>query len=298
MVTGESDGSDVIVVRLDTSGDLDNSFDSDGISILDLGGTDEVSDIALGANGGILIAGTSDVSGGDDFTLLKVNQEGSLDTNFAPDTNTLDGNPTFIEGGSPVYLDTNVEIFDAELSALDNFAGATLSLSPIPNSGDHVLGFDGTPFTLGQPIVVSGVTIGAAGSGGSGTQPIFLNSSATNELVNQFMQSITYENTSNDPPATVNILWVFSDGNSGDQGTGGTLFASGNTIVNITPVEDNEAPEITNLDGDVFNVTAGGPPTLLDVGADALVSDVDSSDFDSGLLAVTINSANISDRTS
>ena len=291
VVTGESDGSDVIVVRLDASGDPDNSFDSDGISVLDLGGTDVASDIAIGADGGILIAGTSDVSGGDDFTLLKVDQDGSLDTNFAPDTNTLDGNPTFIEGGSPVFLDENVEIFDAELSAMDNFAGATLSLSPIPNSGDHVLGFDGTPFTLGQPIVVSGVTIGAAGSGGSGTQPIFFNSSATNELVNQFMQLITYENTSNDPPATVDVLWVFSDGNSGDQGTGGTLFASGNTIVNITPVEDNEPPEITNLDGDVVNVTAGGPTTLLDVGADALVSDVDSIDFDSGLLAVTINSA-------
>ena len=294
VVTGESDGSDVIVVRLDTFGDPDNSFDSDGISILDLGGTDVASDVAIGADGGILIAGTSDVSGGDDFALLKVDQDGSLDTNFDPDTNTLDGNPTFIENGSPVFLDANVKIFDAELSALDNFDGATLSLSPIPNSGDHVLGFNGTPFTLGQPIVVSGVTIGAAGSGGSGTQPIFFNSSATNELVNQFLQFITYENTSDNPPATANVLWVFSDGNSGDQGTGGALFASGNTIVNITPVEDNEAPEITNLDGDVISVTAGGPPTLLDVGGDALVSDVDSINFDSGLLAVTINSANIS----
>ena len=237
VVTGESDGSDVIVVRLDTSGDPDNSFDSDGISILDLGGTVVASDIAIGADGGILIAGTSDVSGGDDFALLKVDQDGSLDTNFAPETNTLDGNPTFIEGGSPVYLDTNVEIFDAELLAMDNFAGATLSLSPTPSSGDHVLGFNSTPFTLGQPIVVSGVTIGAAGSGGSGTQTFFFNSSATNELVNEFMRSITYENTSNDPPATVDVQWVFSDGNSGDQGTGGALEAVGNTIVNITPVE-------------------------------------------------------------
>ena len=295
VVTGESDGSDVIVVRLNTSGDPDNSFDSDGISILDLGGTDVASDIAIGADGGILIAGTSDVSGGDDFTLLKVDQDGSLDTSFDPDTNTLDGNPTFIENGSPVFLDENVEIFDAELSALDNFNGATLSLSPIPNSVDHVLGLDGTPFTLGQPIAVSGVTIGVAGSGGSGTQPFFFNSSATNELVNQFMQLITYENTSNDPPATVNVLWVFSDGNSGDQGTGAALFASGNTIVNITPVEGNEPPEITNLDGDVVNVTAGGPRVLLDAGSAALVSDVDSGDFDGGRLTATINPSVISD---
>ncbi|MFM7738691.1 MAG: hypothetical protein ACKO9H_04750, partial [Planctomycetota bacterium] len=70
------------------------------------------------------------------------------------------------------------------------------------------------------------------------------NSSATNALVNSAMQQIAYANSSDAPPSSVQIDWTFSDGNSGAQGTGGALTATGNVIVNITAV--NDAPTITN----------------------------------------------------
>ena len=70
---------------------------------------------------------------------------------------------------------------------------------------------------------------------------------------------------------------------------------SGTQLTTVAVINVNEAPEILNLDGDVVNFTGGDPQTLLDVGGDALVSDVDSANFDSGSLTVTLNSANGSD---
>jgi len=52
------------------------------------------------------------------------------------------------------------------------------------------------------------------------------------------MQQISYSNSSNAPPATAQIDWTFSDGNSGAQGFGGELLATGSTTVSITNVND------------------------------------------------------------
>jgi hypothetical protein len=52
----------------------------------------------------------------------------------APSVNTP-GTPTFVEGGPAVVLDSDVEAFDVELSAIDNFVGTTLTL--IRNGGAH-----------------------------------------------------------------------------------------------------------------------------------------------------------------
>jgi hypothetical protein len=57
----------------------------------------------------------------------------------------------------------------------------------------------------------------------------------------------------------------------------------------------NEAPVIDNLDGDVVDFEVGDPETLLDVGGDLLVSDVDSANFDGGLLKVTIVNADLAE---
>ncbi|MFK7915470.1 MAG: Ig-like domain-containing protein [Pseudomonadales bacterium] len=52
------------------------------------------------------------------------------------------------------------------------------------------------------------------------------------------MQSIAYSNSSDTPPANVQIDWSFSDGNTGEQGSGGALVATGSTTVDITAVND------------------------------------------------------------
>jgi methionine-rich copper-binding protein CopC len=53
------------------------------------------------------------------------------------------------------------------------------------------------------------------------------------------MQQIAYANTSDSPLATVQIDWVFNDGNTGTQGTGGALNITGSTTVQIISTPDN-----------------------------------------------------------
>jgi len=70
------------------------------------------------------------------------------------------------------------------------------------------------------------------------------NSKATQALVNETLSSIAYANTSDAPPASVQIDWTFSDGNTGAQGAGGALSTTASTTVNITAI--NDAPTGAN----------------------------------------------------
>jgi VCBS repeat-containing protein len=57
-------------------------------------------------------------------------------------------------------------------------------------------------------------------------------------LLNGALQSIAYANTSDAPPSSVKIDWLFSDGNTGSQGVGGPLSATLTSSVNIAATND------------------------------------------------------------
>jgi parallel beta-helix repeat protein len=168
-----------------------------------------------------------------------------VDVNDAPTFFNLDGNPTFTENGSPVVLDADVSIFDAELSNADNFDGATLTLTR--NGGSSVNDvFSSTgllsALTVGN-LDYSGTIIGTVTSNSAGTLVLTFNNNATNQLVTDTMRSIAYSNSSDAPAAPVQIDWTFDDGNTtAVQGNGGALSVTGNTIINIDTV--NDAPVI------------------------------------------------------
>lgn len=88
IVTGfsknSSNSSDVAVVRYDTDGSLDTSFDSDGIVTTDVeNGADYGRSVAIQPDGKIVVAGvSSDTSYCDDFIVLRYNTDGSPDTTF------------------------------------------------------------------------------------------------------------------------------------------------------------------------------------------------------------------------
>ncbi|OQW33699.1 MAG: hypothetical protein A4C66_04015, partial [Nitrospira sp. HN-bin3] len=193
--------------------------------------------------------------------------------NDAPVFTSLNGTPTYTENGSPVVLDSNVTITDAELTAANNFNGATLTLTRNggANSQDVFSG-SGTLSLSGGNVVVSGTTIGTYTNSG-GTLVFTFNSNATNTLVNSAMQQIAYSNSSDAPPSSVQINWAFSDGNSGGQGTGGALTATGSVTVSITAI--NDAPTITS--------NGGGATASLGV-AEGLtaVTTVTATDVDAG----------------
>ena len=62
----------------------------------------------------------------------------------------------------------------------------------------------------------------------------------------------------------------------------------GTVNIDITPV--NDAPVITNLNGDSFTYAAGSGNQIIDQGTDSTISDDDSSDFSGGNLTATITS--------
>ena len=67
-------------------GELDVSFDTDGIVTTNIGGNrDFGSSVAIQADGKILFAGSSNASGTSDFVLVRYNINGSLDTSFDTD---------------------------------------------------------------------------------------------------------------------------------------------------------------------------------------------------------------------
>jgi uncharacterized delta-60 repeat protein len=75
-------GQDFAIVRYDTNGSLDTSFDSDGkVTTTVSGGFDVASGIATQADGKILVVGYNDLSSGD-FELVRYNTNGSLDASF------------------------------------------------------------------------------------------------------------------------------------------------------------------------------------------------------------------------
>src|SRR5262249_48740696 len=129
--------------------------------------------------------------------------------------------------------DTNATLVDPELSALGigspgNWAGATLTVARSGGANaEDLFGIDasvGTAlFTVsGNQLQFSGLTFATFTSSG-GTLTINFTSSgtpATNNLVNKVIERITYKNTSDAPPASVQIDLNINDGNTGSQGPG------------------------------------------------------------------------------
>ena len=75
---------DFFIVRFDSLGNPDSSFDFDGESLIDMGGVDFAGHIELQPDGRIIIAGST-LSSIYEFALARVNTNGSLDFTFSSD---------------------------------------------------------------------------------------------------------------------------------------------------------------------------------------------------------------------
>ncbi|MCP4334799.1 MAG: VCBS repeat-containing protein, partial [Gammaproteobacteria bacterium] len=221
----------------------------------------------------------ADVDGDGDMDILSASKNDSTIAWYENTAvTTLDGAPTFIEGGTAVVLDVDVDISDSELDALNgglgNYDGASLTL--VRNTGadaedvfsnDSLLGI----LTEGQTFAYDGTTIGTVTTNSAGTLVLTFNSNATSALVDSTLQSIAYANSSDAPPASVQIDWSFDDGDAGVP-----LQATGSTTVTITAV--NDAPvlsgsnNLTDITEDAF--TNSG--TLISALIAGHITDVDS----------------------
>jgi uncharacterized delta-60 repeat protein len=88
VVAGYSDNGsndDFALVRYNTNGTLDTSFDSDGKVTTDIGSGDIAQSVAIQTDGKIVAAGYSNNGSNVDFTLVRYNTDGTLDTTFDSD---------------------------------------------------------------------------------------------------------------------------------------------------------------------------------------------------------------------
>ena len=76
---------DFALVRYNSDGSLDNTFDSDGIVTTTVGSSDFGHSVAIQSDGKILVAGDSYIGDNYDITLIRYDSDGSLDTTFNSD---------------------------------------------------------------------------------------------------------------------------------------------------------------------------------------------------------------------
>ncbi|TSA59812.1 MAG: hypothetical protein D4R41_02625 [Sediminibacterium sp.] len=104
--------SDFAIVRYLSTGFLDTSFGGDGIVTTDVGMYDEGRSVAVDGDGKILLGGsTVNGDGNSDFTLLRYNKDGTLDTMFGGNgivttdfVNNDKGQSVTIEGDGKILL--------------------------------------------------------------------------------------------------------------------------------------------------------------------------------------------------
>jgi uncharacterized delta-60 repeat protein len=75
-------GVDFAVARYNPDGTPDNTFNSTGKVLTNLGATDEAMAVAIDSNDRILVAGSSNAGGTYDFAVVRYNVDGTLDTTF------------------------------------------------------------------------------------------------------------------------------------------------------------------------------------------------------------------------
>ncbi len=241
----KADGtSDFALVRYNIDGSLDATFHGDGRFTMDFGGSsDTCYSISMDADGKILVAGTSDIDGNADFALARINTNGTLDASFGGFFNPV---PMYTAEGDPVVLNSLIQIDDTELAIIGNFAGATLKL--MRHDGAVVEDRFSNTGTLGNLIqgndfVIESIVVGTIITNSGGVLEVTFNANATQSLINSLLQQITYSNTSQSLASSVQIDWLFSDGNTGAQGSGGVMTSMSHTIVYVD--SDRSAPSVT-----------------------------------------------------
>ncbi len=192
----------------------------------------------------------------------------------------------FREGGAPTIIDADVTVSDPEIDrGADSWNGASLTVARQGGAdGSDQLG---SALVIGGNVVVGGVTIGTVDTSTPGRLAVVFNGNATTATVQQFLQSLTYANTSDAPPAGVTLDYVLADGNAGPQGTGGVLSTTQSVRVPIVAV--NDAPVIAGLDPlRATPFAEGGPAVSIDTNLVLSDPEIDAGldDWNGGRLVV------------
>ncbi|MDH3700010.1 MAG: metallophosphoesterase [Alphaproteobacteria bacterium] len=211
-------------------------------------------------------------------------------SNSAPAIAGLAGDALpYTEGDGPLVIEQGGDALVTDVDSSD-FAGGALTVSIAGgDSAEDVLSIrdSGTPGTgievSGADVLFDGISIGTFAGGTLGADLVVsLNGGATAAAATALVQAITYENTDVVAPTTGarTVQFVLADGD------GGTSTAADATVT--VSSGSNAPPVMTGLAGDALAYTEGDGPVVIEQGGNALVTDIDSADFDTGALTVSI----------
>ncbi len=270
--SNDGSGNDFTLVRYNTDGSLDTSFDDDGIQTTDFYGGDDIArDVQLLPSGKILVSGLVHNGTDYDIALVRYNTDGSVDTTvFSP--------TPYTEDGPAAVLDIDGAIADADLDGrnggLGNYSGAILTLER--NGGanpEDLFSFnDGNGISLvDEQLFKNNRVIAAFDTTSTPGQLVVTWTDANGEPpttadANNTLRQITYTTGTDTPPANVPLVWTFSDGNAGSQGIGGQLQSASASDIEITA--NNDAPEVSlnnSLDSISEDVDTTSPIKVADI---------------------------------
>jgi len=145
VVVGSTDifgTQDILVMRFNADGSLDPSFNFGGVFILRRDGTEEHGRaVAIQSNSQIVVVGDTDTFGTKDVFVLRLNQDGSVDSSFAnaglqifiqspgdeqAEAVALRGDDRIVVAGTTNTLGTN-DIFALQLEANGNLDGTFIN---------------------------------------------------------------------------------------------------------------------------------------------------------------------------
>ncbi|MHC4877874.1 MAG: SdrD B-like domain-containing protein [Planctomycetota bacterium] len=216
--------------------------------------------------------------------------------NDAPAIQSLLGDElNYTEGDGALVIDQGVGAVASDFDSTDfNGGSLTVSFSAGGQSSEDVLAIrnegtgPGQIGTSGSDVLFQGTTFGSF-SGGTNGDPLliaFSNANADAGSVTALLRNITYSNTGGDDPTAGNRTVEFAL----DDGDGGGT-ASVAATVSVTAV--NDMPFVLNIAGDTLSYDEGDGTQTLDQNTAATVFDLDSPDFDSGTLTVSVMSGGV-----
>ncbi|NVC63650.1 tandem-95 repeat protein [Vibrio sp. 05-20-BW147] len=207
--------------------------------------------------------------------------------NDAPTFSGLNGGNTFTENGSAVAIDNNATVADTELDALNsglgNYNDATLTIARNGGANSQDIFTNGGllgALAQGSSFTYNDTTVGTVTTNSNGTLVLRFNSNATSAIVDSVLQAIYYQNSSEDPTASVTLDFTFNDGTANSTGTN-------QAVVNITA--QNDAPTDISLSATSVNQSVTGSAATV---ATASTTDVDSADSHTYSLVAASSSAN------
>ena len=230
-------------------------------------------------------AGDFNHDGLEDFLLSDGQGEVKLYSHNIPSQATTENSPAI-----QVHPES-VTITDDD----SHFGGGRLQLSITDAqhaSLSQLAVLDQGPITVnGNTVSHNGIVVGTLSGGTTGTPlQIALNTQATPTVTEALIQALSFAITSDAPTEGIYTLLIELTDPAG--------ATSQALPVRISVSADNDAPQLQHFSGDAVSYTVGGPATALDTDIAALLSDPDSTDFEGGVLTVSLtNNSNATDDT-